>query len=113
MICRGLMLGLHRAGHIRLPEKKSHPKNPFVDRKKPAKVKIDQNPVNGRLCSTVLLSIIITWAIAIRSASSSSTSFIGKKDRLPACHGLLRRGISAAGTSLSAGRHTAEKRISI
>jgi hypothetical protein len=49
MICRGLMLGLHRAGHIRLPEKKSHPKNPFVDRKKPAKVKIDQNPVNGRL----------------------------------------------------------------
>ncbi len=49
MICRGLMLGLHRAGHIRLPEKKSHPKNPFVDRKKPGKVKIDQNPVNGRL----------------------------------------------------------------
>ena len=49
MVCRGLMLGLHRAGHIRLPEKKSHPKNPFVDRKKPGKVKIDQNPVNGRL----------------------------------------------------------------
>jgi hypothetical protein len=49
MICRGLMLGLHRAGHIRLPEKKSHPKNPFVDRKKPAKVRIAQNPVNGRL----------------------------------------------------------------
>ena len=49
MICRGLMLGLHRAGHIRLPEKKNHPKNPFVDRKKPDKVKIDQNPINGRL----------------------------------------------------------------
>ena len=49
MICRGLMLGLHRAGHIRLPEKKSHPKNPFVDRKKPAKVKIDHSPINGRL----------------------------------------------------------------
>ena len=49
MICRGLMLGLHRAGHIRLPEKKSHPKNPFVDRKKPAKVKIDKSPINGRL----------------------------------------------------------------
>jgi len=49
MICRGLMLGLHRAGHIRLPEKKSHPKNPFVDRKKPGKVKIDQSPINGRL----------------------------------------------------------------
>ncbi len=49
MICRGLMLGLHRAGYIRLPDKKSHPKNPFVDRKKPDKVKIDQSPVNGRL----------------------------------------------------------------
>jgi len=49
MVCRGLMLGLHRAGHIRLPEKKNHPKNPFVDRKKPAKVKIDQSPINGRL----------------------------------------------------------------
>ena len=49
MICRGLMLGLHRAGHIRLPEKKSHPKNPFVDRKKPGKVKIDQSSINGRL----------------------------------------------------------------
>ena len=49
MVCRGLMLGLHRAGHIRLPEKKNHPKNPFVDRKKPAKVKIDHSPINGRL----------------------------------------------------------------
>ena len=49
MICRGLMLGLHRAGHIRLPEKKNHPKNPFVDRKKPGKVKIDKSPINGRL----------------------------------------------------------------
>ena len=49
MICRGLMLGLHRAGHIRLPEKKSHPKNPFVDRKKPGKVEVDQSPINGRL----------------------------------------------------------------
>jgi hypothetical protein len=49
MICRGLMLGLHRAGHIRLPEKKSHPKNPFVDRKKPGKVSIDNSPINGRL----------------------------------------------------------------
>jgi hypothetical protein len=49
MVCRGLMLGLHRAGHIRLPDKKSYPKNPFVDRKKPAKVKIDQSPIIGRL----------------------------------------------------------------
>ena len=49
MICRGLMLELHRAGHIGLPAKKSTPANPFVDRKKPGKVKIDQSPVCGRL----------------------------------------------------------------
>jgi hypothetical protein len=49
MICRGLMLELHRAGYILLPAKKSHPANPFVDHKKPGRVKIDQSSVNGRL----------------------------------------------------------------
>ena len=49
MVCRGLMLELHRAGHIRLPAKKHHVNNPFVNRTKPAKVTIDQSPVNGKL----------------------------------------------------------------
>ena len=43
------MLELHRAGHIRLPAKKSTPANPFVDRKKPGKVRLDQSPVCSRL----------------------------------------------------------------
>jgi len=46
MVCRGLMLKLHRAGYIRLPAKRSNPHNPFLDRKKPAKVDVDKRPVD-------------------------------------------------------------------
>ena len=49
MVCRGFMLGLHRAGYIRLPEKKCSPVNPFVRRKKPAIISIDQTPVTSPL----------------------------------------------------------------
>ena len=49
MVCRGLMLELHRAGHIKLPPKKRNPPNPFIHRKKPAKVKIDQTPIHTEL----------------------------------------------------------------
>jgi len=49
MVCRGLMLELHRAGHIRLPAKKRRVHNPFVTRKKPAKVLIDQTPIDAKL----------------------------------------------------------------
>jgi len=49
MVCRGLMLELHRAGHIRLPAKKHHVNNPFVNRTKPTKVTIDQSRVDGKL----------------------------------------------------------------
>ena len=43
------MLELHRAGHIRLPAKKRRVNNPFVNRTKPAKVTIDQSPVEKKL----------------------------------------------------------------
>jgi len=49
MVCRGLMLELHRAGHIRLPEKRRSPGNPFVDRKKPEKIQIDQTLLETEL----------------------------------------------------------------
>jgi hypothetical protein len=45
MVCRGLMLKLHRAGHIRLPARRRIIDNPFVIRKKPSKIKINQTPV--------------------------------------------------------------------
>lgn len=49
MVCRGLMLELHRAGHVRLPAKKRCVPNPFINRKKPANLAIDQSPVAGKL----------------------------------------------------------------
>ena len=49
MVCRGLMLELHRAGYIRLPAKKCNPPNPFVQRKKPAKIETDKTPLQGEL----------------------------------------------------------------
>jgi hypothetical protein len=41
------MLKLHRAGHIKLPEKRCTPKNPFVKRKKPDQITVDQTPLEA------------------------------------------------------------------
>jgi hypothetical protein len=49
MVCRGLMLALHREGHIELPPRKKTPKNPFVERRRPEPVAIDATPIRGRL----------------------------------------------------------------
>jgi hypothetical protein len=51
MVCRGLMLALHRAGHIGLPNRRRVPANPLVDRSKPTAVEIDRSPVEGSLQS--------------------------------------------------------------
>src|SRR6056297_1962818 len=50
MVCRSLMLELHRAGHIRLPEKKRTVANPLAERKKPEPIPIDQKPIQAELC---------------------------------------------------------------
>lgn len=49
MICRGLMLQLHRAGEIELPPVRQVNPNPFLDRKKPLPVEIDRSPIRARL----------------------------------------------------------------
>jgi hypothetical protein len=49
MVCRGLMLALHRAGHLELPPVRQVSRNPFLERKKPAPVLIDSSPVIGTL----------------------------------------------------------------
>jgi len=45
MVCRGLMLQLHRAGHIELPAVRRVNPNPLVQRRKPAAVEVDQTPI--------------------------------------------------------------------
>ena len=42
MVCRSLMLELHRAGHIELPEVRRNPPNNAVARRRPALVPVDQ-----------------------------------------------------------------------
>jgi hypothetical protein len=49
MVCRGLMLALHRAGRIELPAKRKDMPNPFVNRVRPRLVHIDCAPVEGNL----------------------------------------------------------------
>jgi hypothetical protein len=49
MVCRGMMLELHRAGLIYLPAKKMSPANPFLKRNRPEKIEVDQTPLNSAL----------------------------------------------------------------
>jgi len=57
MVCRSLMLGLHRAGHIELPPVRRVPPNPLAKRKKPAPVEVDRSPIRGTLGSLGPLTI--------------------------------------------------------
>ena len=49
MVCRGLLLMLHRAGEIQLPPIRYQTLNPFVVRATPAPMLIDTTPVGGAL----------------------------------------------------------------
>ena len=49
MVCRGLMLALHRAGHIALPPQRFIPRNPLVRRVRPTPATVDTTP----LCSAL------------------------------------------------------------
>jgi Druantia protein DruA len=49
MVCRGLLLMLHRAGEIELPPVRQISLNPFVQRARPAAVPVDQTPLIGAL----------------------------------------------------------------
>lgn len=49
MVCRSLMLALHRAGHIELPPVRQVPPNPLARRHRPAPVEIDSTPIQSTL----------------------------------------------------------------
>jgi hypothetical protein len=49
MVCRGLLLMLHRAGEIELPPIRFQALNPFVRRTTPAPMLIDMTPIAGAL----------------------------------------------------------------
>jgi hypothetical protein len=84
MVCRGLLLMLHRAGEIELPAIRQISLNPFLRREKPQAVSIDATPVRGGLadvrpislqhpkspCSTALSNNTITSAMSSLWAST-------------------------------------------
>jgi hypothetical protein len=49
MVCRGLLLMLHRTGQIELPAVRFMPANPLVRRARPASAQIDTTPLEGRV----------------------------------------------------------------
>jgi hypothetical protein len=49
MVCRGLLLTLHRAGEIELPPIRFKTHNPFLRREPPAPLLIDMSPITGEL----------------------------------------------------------------
>ncbi|EQD50143.1 hypothetical protein B1A_13550, partial [mine drainage metagenome] len=49
MVCRGLMLKLHREGRIELPPVRQKPRNPLVERNRPTFVAVDAHPLVARL----------------------------------------------------------------
>lgn len=49
MVCRSLMLKLHRGGHIELPATRWVPPNPLARRRRPEPVEVDRTPVRTTL----------------------------------------------------------------
>jgi hypothetical protein len=58
MVCRGLMLALHRAGHIELPPVTKKPPNPLAVRRPPLRCEIDRTPITGALKHCRPLAIV-------------------------------------------------------
>jgi hypothetical protein len=57
MVCRGLMLMLHRKGLIELPPVRRVTRNPLVERSAPALMRVDEAPLQGRLAELGPLAV--------------------------------------------------------
>jgi hypothetical protein len=57
MVCRGLMLSLHRLGHIELPAVAKPRANPFLKRASPALIEVDRSPIEGSLGELPALTV--------------------------------------------------------
>jgi hypothetical protein len=57
MVCRGLLLMLHRTGEIELPAIRQVSLNPFLRREKPSVVSIEATPISGALAGIRPISV--------------------------------------------------------
>jgi len=83
MVCRGFLLQLHRAGYIRLPDKRVEPNNPFVNRKRPVKIDVDQTPIRTELSKILPLEI---RQVCRTSYEKLFNSLIDRHHYLGYCH---------------------------
>lgn len=58
MVCRGLLLALHRAGQIELPPVRRVNPNPLARRRKPAPAAVDTTPLRARLSELGPLTLV-------------------------------------------------------
>ncbi len=72
MVCRGLMLALHRGGHVELPPVRCRPPNNIVERSRPQPVDIDRSPIRGVLSALGPIELR-----QIRRAGDEETLFNG------------------------------------
>jgi hypothetical protein len=56
MVCRGLMLALHRSGHLVLPEQRQVPPNPLAHRGRPVPVAVEAEPIRSALTDLLPLT---------------------------------------------------------
>ena len=121
MVCRGLLLMLHRAGEIELPPVRQISPNPFVRRARPAPVLVDQTPLTGTLSELKPIEIEQVRRTADEPLFNSLIEhhhYLGyeqpvgehlkylvwaQADRSPAWRGVRRRAIWAVATATSAG----------
>ena len=83
MVCRGFLLQLHRAGHIKLPPRKIKPNNPLANRSRPQKIDIDQTPIYTTLSKLQPLQI---RQVRRRSSEKLFNSLIAHYHYLGYCH---------------------------
>lgn len=57
MICRGLLLHLEKEGYLELPPRKCTPNNPFINRKKPEPVKVNDSLLQTKLKNILPITI--------------------------------------------------------
>ena len=82
MVCRGLMLGVHRAGLIELPPRRRCPPNPLAQRGRPGAVAIDRPPIRAELPGLGRLEFVQVR----RSAQEPLFNALAARAALPRLH---------------------------
>jgi hypothetical protein len=83
MVCRGLLLHLHRLGLIQLPPPKRIPHNPLANRTKPRPILVDQTPLSTTLSKIGLVDI---RRVCRTSSEKLFNSLIEEHHYLGYCH---------------------------